>query len=128
MGVIAAGVSRPTAADVAGWNAELDGKDPDVVIRFATDKFGASLAVATQFGVEGCTLLHRVARIDPRAWFFTIDTGLLFQETYELADQLERLLGIRIARVKPPDTPAVQAVKHGPNLWERDPDLCCTLR
>jgi phosphoadenosine phosphosulfate reductase len=128
MGVTAAGAARASATDVAAWNRELEGQDPDAIIRFAADRFGSNLAVATQFGVEGCTLLHRVARIEPRAWFFTIDTGLLFHETYALADELEQLLGIRIARVKPPDSPAVQAVKHGPNLWERDPDLCCTLR
>src|SRR5690606_38037435 len=56
------------------------------------------------------------------------DTGLLFGETYALADELEQALGITIARVRPGDSPALQAVKHGPNLWERDPDLCCTLR
>jgi phosphoadenosine phosphosulfate reductase len=123
-----AAVTQASAADVLVWQRELDGKDPDTIIRFAVERFGASLAVATQFGVEGCTLLHRVARVAPQAWFFTIDTGLLFQETYALADELEQKLGIKIARVRPDDSVAVQAVKHGPNLWERDPDLCCTLR
>ncbi len=114
--------------EIAAWSRELEGKDPDTIIRFAAERFGASLAVATQFGVEGCTLLHRVARILPSAWFFTIDTGLLFAETYALADELERKLGIRIARVRPAASPAMQAIEHGPNLWEHDPDLCCTLR
>jgi phosphoadenosine phosphosulfate reductase len=119
---------RPTRADVEKWAKELEGQSPDAVIRFAVERFGSSLAVATQFGVEGCTLLHRVAKVSPEPWFFTIDTGLLFHETYDLADKLEKTLGIKIARVKPEESPAVQAVKHGPNLWERDPDLCCTLR
>jgi phosphoadenosine phosphosulfate reductase len=128
MGVTAGLSARATAADAAVWAKDLEGKDPDTIIRFATERFGDALAVATQFGVEGCTLLHRVARFHKTAWFFTVDTGLLFHETYALADELEKKLGITIARVRPPDSPAVQAVKHGPNLWERDPDLCCTLR
>ncbi len=119
---------RPTRVEVDAWAKELSGKDPDAVIRFAVERFGKSLAVATQFGVEGCTLLHRVAQVSREPWFFTIDTGLLFQETYDLADKLEKQLGISIARVRPDESPALQAVRHGPNLWERDPDLCCTLR
>ncbi len=119
---------RPSPQEVAAWARELEGKEPDAIIRFAVNTFGASLAVATQFGLEGCTLLHRVSAISRAPWFFTIDTGLLFEETYGLADQLTEQLGISIHRVKPSDSPGVQAAKVGPNLWERDPDLCCTLR
>ncbi len=119
---------RPTPAEIKAWAAELEGKDPDVVIRFAWQHFRNNLAVATQFGADGCTLLHRVSRIAPAARFFTIDTGLLFHETYALASALEAKLGITIERVQPERSVAEQAVTYGPNLWERDPDLCCTLR
>lgn len=118
----------PTAAEIARWNEELQDADPDTILRFAAERFGARLAVATQFGVEGCTLLHRVARLAPQAYVFTIDTELLFRETYELANKLEQRLGITIHREKPDYSVGVQAAKYGPNLWEKDPDLCCTVR
>ena len=117
-----------TKQHVAEWARELEGQDPDAIIRFAVERFGNKLAVATQFGMDGCSLVHRVSRIAKSTYIFTIDTGLLFHETYELADRLERELQVRIARVKPKSSVAEQAVAHGPNLWERDPDLCCTLR
>lgn len=120
--------STPSRAEVDTWAKDLESADPDSVIRFAVDIFGSRLAVATQFGAEGCTLLHRVSRIAPESYIFTVDTGLLFEETYRLADDLEAKLGITIARVKPDYTVGEQAVKHGPNLWEKDPDLCCTIR
>lgn len=120
--------SRPSPAEVAEWARELEGSSPEAIIRFAWQRFGPSLAVSTQFGVEGCTLLHRVAQYAPEARIFTIDTGLLFAETYELADRLESQLGIHIERIRPAASVGAQAVEHGPNLWERDPDLCCTLR
>lgn len=110
------------------WARELSGQDPDAVIRFAHNKFGQKLAVSTQFGLEGCNLVHRVSVHAPSAVVFTIDTGLLFEETYRLAERLERRCGIVIRRVKPEHTVGEQAAYHGPNLWERDPDLCCTLR
>lgn len=119
---------RPSDAELRCWNDELEGLDADGMIRFAGDRFGARLAVATQFGVEGCTLLHRVARHAPQSYIFTIDTGMLFQETYDLADTLEDRFGITIHRVRPEQSLGVQAVKYAPNLWESDPDLCCTLR
>ena len=118
----------PSKDEIAGWNRLLNTATPEKIIQFAWQKFPHKLAVATQFGVEGATLLHRVAQIAPQAHYFTIDTGLLFHETYTLADELEKLLGIKIARIKPEKSVAEQAVTHGANLWERDPDLCCTLR
>lgn len=120
---------EPPREQITAWASELEGATPDAIIRFAVEQFGpAQIAVATQFGAEGCTLLHRVAQIAPAVRFFTIDTGLLFHETYALADRLEARLGIHIERVAPRQSVAEQAVTHGPNLWERDPDLCCTLR
>jgi phosphoadenosine phosphosulfate reductase len=119
----------PSQEQISRWADDLDDADPQAIIRFAVDTFGApNIAVATQFGVEGCTLLHRVAVVAQDAWFFTIDTGVLFEETYRLADELEKRLGITINRVRPAQTIGEQAVTYGPNLWESDPDLCCTLR
>lgn len=119
---------EPGPAEVAAWARELEGESPETIIQFAARRFDDRLAVATQFGVEGCTLLHRVSRHAPSAYVFSIDTGLLFAETHTLAQRLERQLGIEIHRVLPEQSVAMQAVKLGPNLWERDPELCCTLR
>jgi phosphoadenosine phosphosulfate reductase len=119
----------PAKEEIEAWATELEGAGPDRIIRFAIQTFGAKqIAVATQFGVDGCSLLHRVGVQAKDAWFFTIDTGVLFEETYRLADKLEAELGIRINRVRPAQTIGEQAVTYGPNLWENDPDLCCTLR
>lgn len=131
MSAPAAAIARPkppSREELQRWSSALEGKNPDEIIRFAWEHFAPELAVATQFGVDGCTLLHRVSRIAPMAHFFTIDTELLFAETYALADELEKKLGIRIARIRPAESVGAQAAQHGPNLWETDPDLCCTLR
>lgn len=113
---------------LAEWNRQLEEASPNEIIRFAADMFGDRLAVATQFGAEGCSLVHRVSRVAPQSYIFTIDTGLLFEETYDLAARLEEACGVTIHRVRPEQTVGRQAVTYGPNLWESDPDLCCTLR
>ena len=121
-------LDQPDAHTAQVWARELEGKDPQDIIRFAVAHFPGPLAVATQFGLEGCTLLHRVVRVTRNVRFFTIDTGLLFAETYQLAARLEKYLGIAIERIRPGESVAEQAVSQGPNLWEKNPDLCCELR
>ena len=59
---------------------------------------------------------------------FTLDTGLLFPETQELHKRLEDFFGWKIESVVPDLTVEQQADALGPELWKRDPDLCCTTR
>ena len=59
---------------------------------------------------------------------FTLDTGLWFPETIELHRRLEEFFGARIQALTPDQTVEQQARTHGPELWRRDPDRCCTLR
>jgi len=59
---------------------------------------------------------------------FTIDTGLLFPETMALKKRLEDFFGLTIEVLVPDLTVAQQAEAHGPELWRREPDLCCTMR
>ena len=59
---------------------------------------------------------------------FTLDTGLLFPETLETKSRLEDFLGAKIESIVPDLTVEAQADALGPELWKRDPDLCCTAR
>jgi phosphoadenosine phosphosulfate reductase len=59
---------------------------------------------------------------------FTLDTGVLFPETYRLWEALEKKYGITIRAVRPAQTVEEQAASFGPALWEREPDDCCRLR
>jgi hypothetical protein len=86
------------------------------------------LTFATGFGAEGCVIIDLVGRNNLPVDLFTLDTGLLFPETYELWRQLEARYGITIRAVKPTYTVEQQAELHGPALWERDPDACCEHR
>jgi phosphoadenosine phosphosulfate reductase len=59
---------------------------------------------------------------------FTIDTGLLFQETMELKRRLEKFFGITIESLVPELTVEAQAREIAPELWKVNPNLCCTIR
>jgi len=59
---------------------------------------------------------------------FTLDTGLLFPETVALKKTLEDFFGINIESIEPELTVQGQVDTYGAELWNHDPDLCCTLR
>jgi phosphoadenosine phosphosulfate reductase len=101
---------------------------PQTVLKWALDEFGSDVALATGFGTEGCILVDMVARIDPSARIFYLDTDLLFPETYELRDRLAERYGVHFERRSAARSIEQQALRHGDKLWERDPDLCCRLR
>ncbi len=98
------------------------------VLRLATEKFAPRLTMATGFGVEGCVLLDLIARDRLQVDVFTLDTGVLFPETYELWRRLERRYQISIRAVRSDLELEAQGEKFGDRLWERSPDVCCRLR
>jgi phosphoadenylyl-sulfate reductase (thioredoxin) len=118
-----------TDADpVASAAAALEGQPPAVILRWAVEHAGPRVAFSTGFGVEGCALIDVIARAALPIDVITLDTGLLFPETYALWHQLEARYGIAIRAVQPLQSVGRQAAAHGPALWSRDPDRCCALR
>jgi len=106
----------------------LEGRPAEDILRWAAERFGPRLGFATGFGVEGCVLVDLIGRLGLAVDVFTLDTGLLFPETYDLWKRLEAHAGITIRAVRPAQTVAEQAAAHGDALWARDPDACCRLR
>src|SRR5678815_5274803 len=114
--------------DVVTAARELEGETPAEILRWASLHIGPKLTFATGFGAEGCVIIDLIARNNLPIDVFTLDTGLLFPETYDLWQRLEAKYGIVIRPVRPAQGVDEQAAAHGPALWERDPDQCCELR
>jgi len=72
-------------------------------------------------------IMDMLLRIEPSARFFTLDTDLLFEETYETKRKLEARYGIEIDVYRGMSL-ADQAAVHGPELWKTNPDACCGIR
>lgn len=97
----------------------LEGESPERILAWASQHL-PRLTFATGFGAEGCVLIDLVARAKLPIDLFTLDTGVLFPETYELWQRLEERYGITIRAVRP------AAAEHG--QWLRDSDACCEQR
>jgi phosphoadenosine phosphosulfate reductase len=116
---------RDYVPDLSRW---LESRSPAEVLAFVADLYTPRIAFATGFGPEGCVLLDLIGRERLPIRVFTLDTGLLFPETYDLWRRLEEHTGVRIEAVRPALTVDAQARVHGERLWERSPDRCCALR
>jgi len=68
---------------------------PHEILARAVDRF-PRITFATGFGVEGCLLIDLIARYDLHIDVFTLDTGLLFPETYALWRRLEERYRVTI--------------------------------
>ncbi len=113
---------------ITGLASEFENAYPQEVLSWAVDTFGAQLAVVTSFQPTGIVTLHMLSEIAPRVPVLTLDTGLLFPETYALIDEVENRFDLNLIRIYPAQTVTQQAAEHGAALWERDPDRCCGLR
>jgi phosphoadenylyl-sulfate reductase (thioredoxin) len=117
-----------TARDASDDLRRLEGARPQDVLAWAVGRFAPRLTFATGFGAEGCVLIDMIGRLALPVDLFTLDTGLLFPETYALWHRLEERYRVTIRPVRPDQTVGEQARIHGDRLWEREPDRCCALR
>ena len=117
-----------TGVAEAAEKGALEGRSAAEVLSWAAERFAPRITFATGFGAEGCVIVDLIARQRLPIDLFTLDTGLLFPETYALWRRLEARYGLLIRAVRPEQTVEEQALAHGDRLWERDADRCCALR
>jgi phosphoadenosine phosphosulfate reductase len=119
---------RPTSAELHELNEKFEQAAPQDILRWAAQTYGEKLTVVTSFQPTGIVTLHMLSQIAPKTAVLTLDTEVLFPETYALMDEMEQRFNLNLIRVKPALTLAQQAEQHGAALWERDPDNCCQIR
>lgn len=118
--------------DIAQLALEYEHRPPQDVLRWLLERFGSRAAICTSLQADGMAIVDMAWRIDPKVRVFTIDTGRLPQETYELLDRVREKYGIDI-EVYFPDATQVESIvrRHGVNLFYRDNQLrllCCQTR
>jgi phosphoadenosine phosphosulfate reductase len=120
--------SLPSSSEIKALAQKFDSSAPVEVLAWVAENFPGRAAIGTSFQGAGLVTIHHAISAGLNLPVFTIDTGLLFPETLELKDRLERFFEIEIEALSPELTVAEQGRELGASLWERNPDLCCTLR
>lgn len=111
---------------------DFDSLSTREVLEWAIKIFGDKVAIASSFGAEDVVLIDMAYRIDPDFRIFTLDTGRLPQETYEVMEKIRQKYGMLIEVYFPETKPVEDMIKsYGPNLFYRSVDLrklCCKVR
>jgi phosphoadenosine phosphosulfate reductase len=112
---------------------EFEGAEPQELLEWAFERFAPGIAISTAFQVDGVALIDMASELVSEVRVFSVDTGRLPAETYELIEQLrDRYPGMRLDLLSPkPDQLARMVSRHGPNLFYRSVEqrlLCCNVR
>ncbi|HDS07352.1 MAG TPA: phosphoadenylyl-sulfate reductase [Bacteroides sp.] len=114
------------------WNEELKETDALGVVGFFLNHFGERVVLSTSLGVEDQVLTEMVVRQDRGTEIFTLDTGRLFPETYDLIARTNKHFGIRIKTYFPDYRKVEEMVaRHGINLFYESVEnrkMCCGIR
>ena len=98
------------------------------ILKWAWERFGTRAALGTSFQGAGLVILNEASAAGLRFPVFTLDTQLLFPETYALKKRIEERFDIEIEGLTPDYSPELQEKEFGPELWKTKPDLCCQMR
>ncbi len=117
---------------IAQWNEQFQKAKPEEVIAFFLEKFKNKIALSSSLGAEDQVLTHLIAQIDKNCTIFTLDTGRLFPETYELIERTNNKYKIKL-KVYFPDYKEVEEMvfTKGINLFYESIENrkeCCKIR
>jgi len=109
------------------WGLEAAGAEE--ILNWALETYADALTLSVSFGgAEGMILLDMLWRQGADVRVFTLDTGLLFAETVKFREEVTERYGMTLDVICPELTIAEQARQFGPQLYKRNPDLCCYMR
>ena len=108
---------------------QLQNETPQRIVQWGVERYHPKLAVVSNFGPSTNVVIHHLAEIGRAdVPIVHINTGFEFEETAEIAQELEKRYGVQIQQIHPALTVEQQAKKYGPKLYSEDPDYCCYMR
>jgi phosphoadenosine phosphosulfate reductase len=102
------------------------------IVHFFLKEYKGAIALSSSLSIEDQVLTDMVIKDDPSARIFTLDTGRLFPETYDLIDRTNKKYGISI-EIFFPERESVEKLVHedGINAFYDSIDArkrCCHVR
>ena len=77
-------------------------REPQELLEWALERFSPRIGLSTAFQIDGVALIDMAYELDPEIEVFTVDTGRLPEETFELVEQLrDRYPGLNLQLLTP---------------------------
>jgi phosophoadenylyl-sulfate reductase (thioredoxin)/thioredoxin-dependent adenylylsulfate APS reductase len=111
---------------------DFESKTAEELVRWTFQEHGERASISCSFGAEDVVLVDMAYKQGVKFRVFTLDTGRLPQETYDVMEEVRRKYGINV-EVYFPDRERVEEMvrRFGPNLFYRGVELrkfCCRVR
>jgi phosphoadenosine phosphosulfate reductase len=118
--------------DIKNLNDEFNDKTPQEILEWCVKELHPNISMATSFQAQGMVVIDMLMKIDNKARIFTLDTGRLNQETYDVLDTVRSKYNNKI-EVLFPDSKEVENMvsEHGMNLFYKGLEnrlMCCQIR
>lgn len=114
------------------YNQLLKGKTPQEILGFLHENNGGKMVFSSSMGAEDQVITHIIASLGINCNIFTLDTGRMFPETYELIEKTQARYKISIETYFPDARSVEQMVNEkGINLFYQSIEnrkLCCNIR
>ena len=68
---------------------DFEATSAEELLRWSMNKYGLEAGLASSFGLEDMVLIDMIVKLDGPLTIFTLDTGRLHEETYELIEAIE---------------------------------------
>ncbi|MBF0196772.1 MAG: phosphoadenylyl-sulfate reductase [Planctomycetes bacterium] len=119
--------------DIIEESKRLEDSGAGEILDWTFEHFDASkVKMSTSFGADGMALLHMMHSRGHRPKIFTIDTGRLFQETYNVWQKVIDQYGVKIEVYGPDPADLHELVESGgPNMFYQSVEnrrKCCEIR
>ena len=113
-------------------NEQLKGRSAEEIVRWGVEAFGTETAFANSFGAEDVVLTDIIAKVAPEVRIFTLDTGRLHDETYDVMERVRVRYGLPIVSYFP-DREAVERLEREKGFYSFRESIenrkeCCGIR
>lgn len=120
------------AVEIEKLNREFKEQTPEQIIAYFLTRYKGKIALSTSMSMEDQVLTKMVCDADISAKIFTLDTGRLFPQTYDLIDKTSKFFGKSID-IYFPNYESVEKMvgEHSMNLFYNNVEerrLCCKIR
>ena len=79
-------------------------KSAQEILQWAISTYGKKAGLASSFGMEDMVLIDLLSKLEGEVTIFTLDTGRLHEETYEVMERARSKYGISITAYFPDKT------------------------
>jgi len=122
----------PSSMELTKLNQSFEKSSEVALLQWALENFSPDIALASSFGAEDVVLIDILVKLDPKIRVFTLDTGRLNEETYEVMEKVRQKYTIGID-IYFPDKEAVQKLEKEKGLYSFRQSVdnrkeCCGIR